>query len=359
MIKNIATIAFLAFLCSCGTSDKEKKEETMSKSEIKERVNLVDTINLQRGTFNKQITCNGKLRAVEISNLNFTSDGDISEIKVYNGTLVKKGELLAVLDTENARIALEKAKQDLEKSYMDLIDNVIGQGYEADTTKVPDLVLKNSKMSSGYNSSVYALEEAQRSLDGCYLYAPFAGRIGNMDSKKYEKPSGDQFCTIIDDTYFNVEFNLLEAELSEIAVGQNIDVSLFVDETRKYNGRITEINPVVDEEGQIKIRARLRNSDNKLIEGMNVKLIVERDIPNMFVVPKDAVVSRDGFFVVFRLIDGVAVWTYVDVMMSNIDSHVITGNAVKQTTISPNDVIITSGNLNLADGTKVKPRNKE
>ena len=41
--------------------------------------------------------------------------------------------------------------------------------------------------------------------------------------------------------------------------------------------------------------------------------------------------------------------------MSNIDSHVITGNAKKQTTISENDVVIVSNNLNLADETEVTP----
>ena len=69
--------------------------------------------------------------------------------------------------------------------------------------------------------------------------------------------------------------------------------------------------------------------------------------------------SRDGFQVVFRYQDGKAVWTYVDVVMSNIDSHAITGNKKKQTTISENDIVIVSNNLNLADGTDVTPNNKQ
>lgn len=119
---------------------------------------------------------------------------------------------------------------------------------------------------------------------------------------------------------------------------------------------VTEINPLIDDKGQIKIRAKVQNRDNYLIEGMNVKIIINNEIKNLYVVPKDAVVLRDGYFVLFRYIDGLAVWTYVDVVMSNIDSHVVTGNSKKQTTISDNDVIITSGNLNLADGTAVKPK---
>ena len=110
--------------------------------------------------------------------------------------------------------------------------------------------------------------------------------------------------------------------------------------------------------GQVKVRAKVKNKNGYLMEGMNVKIIIENEIKGKFVVPKDAVVSRDGYFVIFRHIDGVASWTYVDVVMSNVDSHVITGNAKKQTSISENDVIITSGNLNLADGTAVSVRAK-
>ncbi len=56
--------------------------------------------------------------------------------------------------------------------------------------------------------------------------------------------------------------------------------------------------------------------------------------------------------------DGKAIWTYVDVVMSNIDSHVIKGSEKKQTVISEEDVVITSNNLNLADGTDVTPNNR-
>ena len=76
----------------------------------------------------------------------------------------------------------------------------------------------------------------------------------------------------------------------------------------------------------------------------------------MFVVPKDAVVERDGYHVIFRYRDGRAVWTYVDVAHSNINSFAITGCRRKETTIEESDIVITSGNLNLADGTEVKLR---
>jgi hypothetical protein len=90
------------------------------------------------------------------------------------------------------------------------------------------------------------------------------------------------------------------------------------------------------------------------MDGLNVRIVVEQRMQEMFVVPKDAVVERDGFHVIFRYVDGRAVWTYVDVVHSNISSYAITGSERKETTIQEGDIVITSGNLNLADGTEVK-----
>jgi 6-phosphogluconate dehydrogenase (decarboxylating) len=65
-------------------------------------------------------------------------------------------------------------------------------------------------------------------------------------------------------------------------------------------------------------------------------------------------VERDGYQVIFLLEEGRAVWTYVDVVHSNISRFAITGCQRKETTIKEGDIVITSGNLNLADGTEVK-----
>ena len=136
--------------------------------------------------------------------------------------------------------------------------------------------------------------------------------------------------------------------MQSVSIGQKVVVSPFVDENEEFTGKVTEVNPSIDEKGQVKIRARIRNRGNVLMEGMNVKVVIEKEVPDMFVVPKDAVVMRDGFHVLFRLEEGHAVWTYVDVVYSNISQYAVTGNARKETKIEDGDVVITSGNLNLA-----------
>lgn len=351
-ILNLSIIALS--ILSCTSKEKKAETDITSKTKYEEVVNYVDTIALQKQVFNKQIVCNGKLRAIAKCDVVFPTTGQINDIKAYNGTVVKKGDLLASLDTSEATIELNKAEGQMEKARIDLLDKLIGQGYDSDTTKIPAAIMKSMKISSGYNNALESYEAAQRRFDNCFVRAPFDGRVANMDSKLFQR-STDKLCTLINDSYFDVEFNLLEAELGEVAVGQKINVTPFVDDKKEFTGEITQINPLIDDKGQVKIRAKVANNNGLLIEGMNVKIIISNQIKDQFVVPKDAVLIRDGYYVLFRYIDGAAVWTYIDVVMSNIDSHVISGNTKKQTNITENDIVITTGNLNLADGTKVTP----
>ncbi len=344
------TISLLAGSCASKEPENQSNEQKSQKSES---VIYVDTLALIKQTFNKQIICNGKLRAVKRSEIVIPVAGVFSKIDISNGKWVQKGQQLAVIDTEDAQIELSKSMRAMEKAHIDLMDKLIGQGYDGiDTVGIPKIVMDNAKHSSGYSSAQDNLLQAQRKLKACYIKAPFSGRVANVESKVYEM-SKESLCMLIDDSSFDVEFSVLEAELGEVQQGQKVLVVPFVDEQRQFEGQITEINPLVDDKGQIAVRARVNNKQGYLLEGMNVKLTINREIKDQFVVPKQAVVLRDGFNVVFRYEDGEAVWTYVDVVMSNIDSHLITGHEQKQTTISEDDIIITSGNSNLADGVSV------
>ncbi|MBO4606528.1 MAG: efflux RND transporter periplasmic adaptor subunit [Prevotella sp.] len=338
-------------LVSCSSKKKEAPEEMEMHQQAMSET-YVDTMTLRSTTFNKQIVCNGRLRAKAKSELNFLTQGVTAEIYVKEGMNVAKGALIASLDKRERLRELEKAEKELERAKVDLVDKLIGLGYDATMKDVPQDVMKRAEVTSGYFSAQYQLQSAKKALDECNLYAPFSGRIADLEARPYQ--SNNKICTLIDDSQFEVEFKILEAEYENVKKGQHIKVSPFVADSLSFEGVITEINPLVDEKGLIKIMARLENKNSKLIDGMNVRIVVEEEMRNMFVVPKDAVVERDGYHVVFLYQEGHAVWTYVDVLHSNINSFAITGCQRKETTIHEGDIVITSGNLNLADDTEVK-----
>lgn len=335
---------------------KEEEDKSSTATAVMEQTIVeVDTVVLRKQTFQKQILCNGKLVAIHSAELMCPKAGELlKSVNVKNGQRVSAGMVLAVADTRDTNNALEKAKHDLEKAKVDLQDKLIGLGYDADAKNVPADVMKKAEMTSGYYSARYALRAAETSLSDCQLIAPFSGKIADLVARPHQR--GDKFCTLIDDSFFDVEFKILESELSSVKVGTMVKVSPFIDESLVLNGTVAEINPTIDDKGLVTIKARVKNTSDRLLDGMNVKVIIENSVRDMFVVPKEAVVERDGYHVVFVYDKESrrAIWTYVDILYSNLTSFAITGCEKKQTEIKAGDIVITSGNLNLADDTEVK-----
>jgi len=362
----IAAVMAIA-LASCKNS-KPKNDEGNLVAEQEQAIAEVDTMTLSLQTFQKQILCNGRLSAIRKAELMCPKSGEILQsVNVQNGQHVSAGALLAVADTRDRSVELDKAHHDLERARVELQDKLIGLGYdvgsatsEADLARiVPNDVLRRAEVTSGYYSARFSVLSAQTQLSDCRLTAPFSGRISDLVARPHQRC--DKFCTLIDDSYFDVEFRILEAELSSVQKGTMVKVSPFISEEVILDGTVTGVNPAVDDKGLIKVKARVKNNDGKLIDGMNVKVIVENSVSNMLIVPKEAVVERDGYHVVFMYDPKTshAVWTYVDIAYSNLTSFAITGCAKKETEIHEGDIVITSGNLNLADDTEVRINKEE
>lgn len=352
----ICLVAVACVAASCQHKPSSDEDAEMETAEAAATELYVDTIRLHAQTFHRQLICNGKLKAATKSALSFSDGGTVVAVRVRNGERVRQGQVIAESDKRERQQAIEQARKDLEKARVELADKLIGLGYDGIAANVPADVLDRAKVTSGYYSAQYALQTAQRQLEDCNLRAPFSGRVADLNSNPYQRM--DKVCTLIDDSYFNVEYSIMEAELKNTHVGQEVVVTPFADSGVSAAGRVVNINPTVDEKGLIVVTARIPNSGNKLMDGMNVKVIAENNVADSFVVPKDAVVERDGYHVVFVYRDGEAVWTYVDIAYSNLTSHAITGCKEKETTLAEGDVVITSGNLNLADGTKVRAKER-
>ena len=357
-MKQLISIALLLLLTCCNGPGEHSGRAERLKPELTE--NYVDTMTLRVTDFNREVICNGHLRAKVKSQLVPRHDDAIISVRVREGQWVEKGALLALTDTTGYIREVERAERELDKTRVDLADKLITMGYDVDENMeprgdIPSDALRRAEVTSGHYAALYQLQTARKELDDCRLSAPISGRIADLEARIHQ--SADKFCNIIDDTEFDVEFNVLEAELSVIRQGQRVRVSPFVDESMVVTGRIVSINPSVNDKGMVKVTARVKGND-ALLDGMNVRLVVERRMPRMFVVPKDAVVERDGYNVIFLYDNGQARWTYVDIVHSNISHHAIAGCARKDASLHEGDIVITSGNLNLADNTKVKLKSK-
>lgn len=345
----------LVFMASCGTAAPTEGEATDNKKVFEQTVNYVDTMHLKRGTFRSELISNGKLRAEQKSDLRFAGQGVVNVLSVSNGQSVEKGERIASLDLRQLQLQFEQATQRLAKAKIDLQDALLGFGYaDQDTSKVKVEHMTNARLRSGYDGAVADMKIARMNLENSTLTAPFAGKIANLQTKQHENPKGDFFCSVINDRTFDVEFAVLESELKNVRVGQGASVATFTDPSKKHRAVIKSINPMVDDKGQIMVTAKIPGAAG-LMDGMNVKVYVENTMGGQLVVPKSAVLIRDNLEVLFRMnADGKAMWTYVNIMAANSDQYVVQANQDRGADLSAGDVVITSGNLNLADNVSVE-----
>lgn len=352
-VKQLILVLLALSVVSCGNSSSDDLKD--GKAVTVPEVNEVEVITLERTDFAHQLLSNGKLKAGRRASLSFGSSGIVSELNVVNGGRVSAGSVIAELDRPDLKLAQEAAQIALDKAELEFYDVLAGQGFSmTDIASVPDNIIAMAKMRSGYTSAKNSLERARLDYDGAVLKAPYSGKVADLKLKEYDRTTSDPFCTVIDDSSLDVDFSVMESEYAFLEKGLQVRVIPFADPSKSVTGKVSEINPTVDKNGQIAVRATVRN-DGSLIDGMNVKVIVERMMPGQLVVPRSAVVVRDNLDVLFTYTDdGVAHWTYVNIIRSNGDSHVVTANADRGAKLNEGDKVIVKGNLNLADGSKVQ-----
>lgn len=353
-MKILPILPMLVMVVACGRN-KGVEDDNLTRLAQTAEGNYVDTMTLRLVDFRKQIISNGKLVAARKSNLRFNASGTVSDVKFVNGDKVREGELIACLDPEPFLIALSQTENALRKAEIDLNDVLIGFGYGTDTSAVPDNIMTIARTRSGYADAELNCHKASYDYEGTMIKAPFSGKVASIKGRVYENAPADVFCTVIDDSSFDVTFPLLESEIASVKTGMSVRILPFNAKDKVYTGRITAVNPMVDEKGRIDITASVDNTDGTMMDGMNVKVLVEDLVPAQQVVPKSAVVMRDNEEVLFvyQPADSSARWVYVNILMSNSDSHVVEANAERTSELNPGDYVIISGNLNLAHKSKV------
>ena len=341
-----------ALLAGCGKTKNAKTDAAQDRMQHRIEHNEVTVDTLQRRDFMRELISNGRLAASKRSTLSFEVSGTIAAIDAKNGSRVGAGEPIARIDTSDYALQLHKARLALDKARLGFYDVLVGQGYQAgDTVTPPAGVMQLARIRSGYADATASLLSARRSLAHCTLRAPFAGKVADVEQQVYEKSKGE-FCTLLDDSRLNVRFSVLESEYGLLSLGQEIGVSPFADLRKEVKGRITAINPSIDVHGQVQVDAEVVN-DGTLADGMNVRVAVRQKVPGQLVVPKSAVVIRDNLEVLFRYKDGRAQWTYVHTSLANSREYVVEANLDRGAELNPGDLVIVSGNLNLADGSEV------
>lgn len=354
MTKSIITIYLfsIVFITACQPTNSEEQKEEEGKSKVSQTTENVVSVKLAESklkSFPLQILATGKVSALTQAKINFKTTGVIEKIMVSNSSVVKSGQVLAVLDNEQQRIALQQAQDNLQDVRVELNKLLLEYGgKDRDTSSVSKRIMENIKAKSGYTKALTSVRDAELKLENTYLKAPYAGVIANLKTKAYNpSPVTEPFCTILSREALVVEISVLESELGLVTLGQIAKVKSLAYSEKNYIGKVFEINPVVNEQGLVLIKVRIQNPDQYLLEGMNAQVIIEKKLQNQIVVPKEAVVERSGKKVVFTYDNGFAKWNYITVAHENSEEIAISEG------LKAGQKVIVEGNLNLGHDAKV------
>lgn len=356
MNRHIITIALLAALpllagCKRQDNSNDNTDGGDIKTQLKVNDNEVRTMKLTPHDFQLEMISNGKLAASQYADMVFKGSGTIERVLVKNGDHVAKGQALAMLDTYTLQNRMKQGTVQLEQARLTLQDFLIGQGYSPDDlTHIPQQVMRLAMVKSGYEQCKNQNELTRYELQNATLRAPFAGVVANLKGKAHNIASAEPFCRIISTAGMEVEFSIMESELPLVKKGETVQVNALAAEGRPAQGVVTAINPLVDDNGMVRVTARLQTATG-LISGMNVSVSIRRTLPHCLVVPKTAVVHRSGRLVVFSVSQGKAVWHYVQTGAENMNECVVTDG------LEPGMEIIVAGNQNLSHDAPVKIHN--
>jgi RND family efflux transporter MFP subunit len=346
----IVALVIFSFLLTDCSSKKENSDDENVSSLLPDEIDEVRVIKLDYSDFQQELVANGTVSARHKADLRFQTSENIIAIHVKNGDKVRAGQAIAALDPFKLQIALDQAKDQLERARLELQDVLIGQGYSlADTASIPKDAMQLARVKSNYDNALSQYSLAGYNLRNAILYAPFDGIVANLFAKTHNLPDATTpFCTIIDNDHPEIEFKALESEILLIRTGDNIQISPFAATDFSCNGIVSEINPVVDKNGMVLVKATVNTPQNRLFDGMNVKIKIQRSLGKQLVIPKEALVLRTNKKVVFTLKDGFAQWVYVQTSLENSSGYVVAEG------LAPGDSVIFEGNINLAHETPVK-----
>lgn len=349
MNRRIAYFLFASILFSCsGTQESEVKRAKPTNSEKSDKNIVVQAKKVDESDLSFSIYSNGKI----VSKNNYTMyspiDGIVLRSELRNGKHVQENSLLLQLRNDELDYSLRKTKASLFNNSLTYKSDSISQSRlnSIDGRQFTDTVLKRLEIESGVAISQIELDELKSKQKKLAIVSPVTGiiydtKIGNKSVIK----EGDELFKIYSTANLKCSFRIMESEIKLIRIGDNIKIV-----PQAFNGtfqaKISEINPIVDENGTIEIIADILNP-NRLYLGMNVDVEVLVNPRRSLWVPKNALVKRSGKDIVFTYESGKAIWNEVKIGVVNGDQVEIKNGLL------PGSSVIVSNNNYLSHNSNV------
>jgi membrane fusion protein, multidrug efflux system len=295
--------------------------------------------------------------------------GEITEIRFKEGQIVKKDELLAVIDPRPYVAALLQAQGQLGRDEAALknarIDLVRYQNSYKEHA-IPEQQLATQQATVESDQGTVKLDEgnlaaAQVNVDYTRIISPIAGRVGlrNIDLGNVVAANGTTgLCVITQLQPITVIFTIAEDEIDEVtaqmATGRSMQV-LALDRSKQHQiaagSLLTVDNQVNTTTGTVRARATFPNTKNELFPSqfVNARLLV-KTLAGVNLIPQAAIQrNNDVAFVYVKQADS-------SVQSKNIKITATEGETSAVTGVNPGDQLVTDGFDKLNNGSKIVER---
>ena len=195
------------------------------------------------------------------------------------------------------------------------------------------------------------------------IRAPFAGRLGirQVDVGQY-LPVGTEIVSLQQLNPLYVDFYLPEQALSQLQVGQTVDVAIDAFPGRRFPAKISALDAIVDTTSRsLQVRATLPNDDLLLRPGMFASVKVDVGAPReLITLPQTALTYNPYGTTVYTVQhragpDGKALLTAQQVFVTTGDTR---GDQVAVLTgLQPGTEVVTAGQLKLRNGAPIVVNN--
>jgi RND family efflux transporter MFP subunit len=295
---------------------------------------------------NDIVTAIGSARAARSVILSAEVGGRIVALKVASGDYVEAGTVVAELDDEAARIALDRAAlvADDARATRDRIAQLRASGSATDLqTREAELALQTAEL---------ALREAEFDLGRHRITAPISGWVGILAADEGNRiMAGDEITRIDDRSSLIVDFRVPERVVSSLSPGDPLAATPLAEPDREIAGTIEALDNRVDEASRtLLVRAAIGNADDRLRPGMAflISLAFTGD-SHPAVDPLAIQWGSDGAYV-WAVRDAKALRLPVRILQRGTDAVLIEADFL------PGDLVVTEGVQALRPGADVAPR---
>ena len=226
-----------------------------------------------------ELRCPGRVKAGSSRDLMFEVSGRLVKFDVDNGQLVKKGDVLAKLDTRDYEADVAKAEAEFESKRLsyERYSKALGKGgvSKDDVTKAE----------ADYKTAKAQLDVAKKALEGCTLVAPFDGLVADTYPSTLDMISvGQKVLTLLN--YDKVKFDITVPETLVIStkildVMSNRRHYVVFDSLpgKEFDVKFEEITTQADSKTQtFKVTFSMPTpKDYNLLPGMSVTLVIAGD----------------------------------------------------------------------------------